>query len=137
MFVLALAPALRVLRNREAVYQTQPVRESPEDKAGSLKVSEFPRTVQGGGIVIRCDSGYASCPCGASRERRGGLSSAHSQFIADTVCLLRCDFTGIESHSYLVKEHVRFLFLPPPTYRSLIAAFASRNSSVTVAESHS
>ena len=62
---------------------------------------------------------------------------AHSQFIADTVCLLRCDFTGIESHSYLVKEHVRFLFLPPPTYRSLIAAFASRNSSVTVAESHS
>ena len=50
--IFALAPGLRVLHNGEAVFQTQPVRELPEGKAGASEVSELPGTVQGGGIVI-------------------------------------------------------------------------------------
>ena len=46
MFVFALAPGLRVLHNGEAVFQTQPVREPPESKAGAPEVSEFSVTVQ-------------------------------------------------------------------------------------------
>ena len=48
----ALAPGLRVLHNGEAVFQTQPVRESPEGKTGAPEVSELPGAVKGGGIVI-------------------------------------------------------------------------------------
>ena len=114
VFVFALAPGLRVLHNGEAVFQTQPVREPPEGKAGAPEVSELPGTVKGGGIVIDVTVDMLLVRVGRHKEGVAALRPAHSQFIADTVCLLRCDLTGIKGHAYLVTEHVRFLFLLPP-----------------------
>ena len=114
MFVFALAPGLRVLHNGEAVFQTQPVREPPEGEAGAPKVSELPGTVKGSGIVIDVTMDMLLVRVGRHKKSVAALRPAHSQFIADTVRLLRCDFPGIEGHAYLVTEHVRFLFLFPP-----------------------
>src|SRR5699024_9181033 len=114
MFVFALAPGLRVLRNGEAVFQTQPVREPPEGEAGAPKVSELPGTVKGGGIVIDVTVDMLLVRMGCHKKGVAALRPAHSQFIADTVSLLRRDLTGIEGHAYLVTEHVCFLFLLPP-----------------------
>ena len=62
---------------------------------------------------------------GRHKEGVAALRPAHSQFIADTVCLLRCDLSRIEGHAYLVTEHIRLLFLFPPC-RSLIAGFGKQ-----------
>ena len=125
MFVFALAPWLRVLHNGEAVFQTQPVREPPEGEAGAPKVSELPGTVKGSGIVIDVTVDMLLVRVGRHKEGVAALRPAHSQFIADTVRLLRRNLPGIEGHAYLVTEHVRFLFLLPPC-RSLIAGFGKK-----------
>ena len=125
MFVFALAPGLRVLHNGEAVFQTQSVREPPEGETGTPEVSELPGTVKGGGIVIDVTVDMLLVRMGRHKKGVAAFRPAHSQFIADTVCLLRCDLTGIEGHAYLVTEHVRFLFLFPPC-RSLIAGFGKQ-----------
>ena len=114
MFVFALAPGLRVLHNGEAVFQTQPVREPPEGKAGAPEVSELPGTVKGGGIVIDVTVDMLLVRVGRHKEGVAALRPAHSQFIADTVRLFWYYLPGIEGHAYLVTEHVRFLFLLPP-----------------------
>lgn len=62
---------------------------------------------------------------GRHKEGMAALRLAHSQFIADTVRLLRRDLTGIESHAYLITEHVCFLFLFP-SCRSLIAGLCKQ-----------
>ena len=41
------------------------------------------------------------------------LCPAHSQLIADTVCLLRGDLSRIEGLSYLIAQHIIGLFLFP------------------------
>lgn len=114
MFVFALAPGLRVLHNGETVFQTQPVREPPEDKAGTPEVSELPRTVKGGGIVIDVTVDMLLVRVGRHKKSVTALRPAHSQFIANTVCLFWRYLPGIEGPAYLVTEHVRFLFLFPP-----------------------
>ena len=125
MFVFALAPGLRVLHNGEAVFQTQPVREPPEGKAGAPEVSELPGTVKGGGIVIDVTVDMLLVRVGRHKKGVAALRPAHSQFIADTVRLFWCYLSGIEGHAYLVTEHVSFLFLLPPC-RSLIAGLCKQ-----------
>ena len=114
MFVFALAPGLRVLHNGEAVFQTQPVREPPEGKAGAPEVSELPGAVKGGGIVIDVTVDMLLVCVGRHKKSVAALRPAHSQFIADTVRLFWCNLPGIEGHTYLITEHVCFLFLFPP-----------------------
>ena len=125
MFVFALAPGLWVLHNGEAVFQTQSVREPPEGEAGAPKVSKLPGIVKGSGIVIDVTVDMLLIRVGRHKEGMAALRPAHSQFIADTVRILRCDLPGIEGHAYLVTEHVRFLFLLPPC-RSLIAGLCKQ-----------
>ena len=125
VLVLALASGPRVLHNGEAIFETKPVREPPEGKAGAPEISELPGTVKGGGIVIDVTVDMLLVRVGRHKEGVAALRPAHSQFIADTVCLLRCDLTGIKGHAYLVTEHVRFLFLLPPC-RSLITGLCKQ-----------
>ena len=125
MFVFALAPGLRVLHNGEAVFQTQPVREPPEGKAGAPEVSELPGAVKGGGIVIDVTVDMLLVRVGRHKKSVAAFRSAHSQFVADTVRLFWCDLPGIEGHAYLVTEYVRFLFLLPSRC-GLVAGFGKK-----------
>lgn len=123
--ILTLAPGLRVLHNGQPVFKTQPVREPPEGKAGALKVSELPGAVKGSGIVIDVTVDILLIRVGRHKKGVAALRPAHSQFIADTVCLLRCDLPGIEGHAYLITEHIRFLFLLP-SCRGFVAGFGKQ-----------
>ena len=125
MLIFTLAPGLRVLHNGEAVFQTQPVREPPEGKAGAPEVSELPGAVKGSGIVIDVTVDMLLVRVGRHKKSVAALRPAHSQFVADTVRLFWCDLSGIEGHAYLVTEHVRFLFLLPPC-RSLITGLCKQ-----------
>ena len=125
VLVLALTPGLRVLHNGEAVFQTQPVREPPEGKAGAPEVSELPGAVKGSGIVIDVTVDMLLVRVGRHKKSVAALRPAHSQFIADTVRLFWCYLPGIEGHAYLVTEYVRFLFLLP-TRCGLVAGFGKK-----------
>ena len=53
------------------------------------------------------------------------LCPAHSQLVADTVCLLRGDLSRIEGLSYLIAQHIIGLFLFP-TCHGGIAGFRQK-----------
>ena len=53
------------------------------------------------------------------------LCPAHSQLIADTVRLLRCDLPRIEGLSYLIAQHIIGLFLSPACHGG-IAGFRQK-----------
>ena len=56
--------------------------------------------------------------CG-NDKRVPPLCPAHSQFIADTVRLLRGDLARIEGLSYLIAQHIIFFFLFPTRHSGI------------------
>ena len=111
--ILALAPGLRVLHDGQPVFKAQLVREPPKGEAGAPKVSEFPGAVKGGGVVINVTMDVLLIGVRGNDKSVPPLCPAHSQLIADTVRLFRCDLPRIEGLSYLIAQHIIGLFLFP------------------------
>ena len=111
--ILTLAPGLRVLHNGQPVFKTQPVREPTEGKAGAPKISEFPGAVKSGGVVINVTMDVLLVGMCGNDKSVPPLRPAHSQLIADTVCLLRGNLARIEGLSYLIAQHIIFFLLFP------------------------
>ena len=66
-------------------------REPPKGEAGAPKISEFPGAVKGGGVVIDVTMDVMAVCMRGNDKSVPPLRPAHSQLIADTVRLLRCD----------------------------------------------
>ena len=115
--ILAFAPGLRVLYNRQPVFKAQPVGEPPEGEAGAPEVSEFPGTVKGGGVVIDVTMDVLLVGMRGNDKSVPSLRPAHSQLIADTVRLLRGDLPRIEGLSYLIAQYISPKETRPPRWQ--------------------
>lgn len=95
------------------IFQTCPVGEPPQFPSRSQKVPVFPGAVQRGGIIINVIMDVlAVCVCG---DKKGvlALCPAHGRFIADTVCLLRGNFSGLKRLPDLIAQYVGIPLLLP------------------------
>lgn len=95
---------LRIDDHGQVIFQTYPVREPPERKAGADEIVVLPRAVIGRGIVVNVVVDMALVDMGTDKELVLALRPAHSGFIADTVGLLRGYLSGLERLAYLEEQ---------------------------------
>lgn len=85
----------------QVIFQTYPVRQPPQRKAGADEIMVLPGAVIGRGIVIDVIVDMALVDMGTDEELVFALRPAHSGFIADPVGFLRGYLSGLERLAYL------------------------------------
>ena len=90
--------------HRQVIFQTYPVREPPERKAGADEIMVLPGAIVGRGIVIDMVVNMALVNVGTHKELILALRPAHSSFIADPIGLLRGYLSGLERLAYLEEQ---------------------------------
>ena len=95
---------LGVEDHRQIIFQTYPVREPPQRKAGADEIVVLPGAIIGRGIVIDVVVDMALVNVGTDKELILTLRPAHSGFIADPVGLLRGYLSGLERLAYLEEQ---------------------------------
>ena len=100
----AFAMGLGIKDHRQVIFQTYPVREPPERKAGADEIMVLPGAIIGRGIVIDVIVDMIFVNVGTDKELILALRPAHSSFIADPVGLLRGYLSGFERLAYLKEQ---------------------------------
>ena len=88
----------------QVIFQTYPVREPPERKAGADEIMVLLGAIIGRGIVIDVIVDMIFVNVGTDKELIFALRPAHSRFIADPVGLLRGYLSGLERLAYLKEQ---------------------------------
>jgi len=97
----ALAMELGIEDHGQVIFQTYPVRQPPECKAGADEIMVLPGAIIRRGIVIDVVVDMALVNVGTYKELILTLRPAHSSFIADPIGLLRGYFSRLERLAYL------------------------------------
>ena len=100
----ALAMEFGIEYHGQVIFQTYPVREPPQRKAGADEIMVLPGAVTCRRIVIDVVVYMAFVYMGTDKELILALCPAHSGFIADPVGLLRGYFSRLERLSYLKEQ---------------------------------
>lgn len=88
----------------QVIFQTYPVRQPPERKTGADEIMVLLGAIVGRGIVIDVIVDMALVDVGADKELVLALRPAHDGFIANSVGLIRGDFSGLERLAYLEEQ---------------------------------
>ena len=88
----------------QVIFQTYPVRQPPQRKAGADEIMVLPGAIVGRGIVIDVVVDMALVDMGTDKELVLALRPAHSSFIADPIGLLRGYLSGLERLAYLKEQ---------------------------------
>ena len=97
-----LAVQLGIGDDGQIIFKANAVREPPHRTARADKVPEFPGAVQRGRVIINVVVDVCLVCVGGNEKGVLALCPAHRRFIADTVCLLRRDLTGLERLADLI-----------------------------------
>ena len=97
-----LAVQLGVGDDGQIIFKANAVREPPHRTPRADEVPEFPGAVQRGRVVINVIMDVRLVRVGCNEKGVLALCPAHRRFIADTVCLLRRDLTGLERLADLI-----------------------------------
>ena len=88
----------------QVIFQTYPVREPPQRKAGADEIMVLPGAVIGRGIVVNMIVDMTLVDMGTDEELILTLCPAHSGFVANPVGLLRGYLFGLERLAYLEEQ---------------------------------
>lgn len=88
----------------QVIFQTYPVREPPQRKAGADEIMVLPGAIVSCGIVIDMVVYMILVNVGTYKELILTLRPAHSSFIADPIGLLRGYLSGLERLAYLEEQ---------------------------------
>jgi len=88
----------------QVIFQTYPVRQPTQRKAGADEIMVLPGAIVGCGIVIDVVVDMSLVDMGTDKELILALCPAHSGFIADPVGLLRGYLSGLERLAYLEEQ---------------------------------
>ena len=97
---------LRILDDRQSVFQAELVIDPADRKRRVPKVAEFPRAIKIDGIDY--DVIVYVVLVNMSTDDKGvvALRQLHGKLAPNFVCLLRCDLTGLEGLPQVVGDHV-------------------------------
>ena len=85
----------------QVIFQTYPVREPPQRKAGADEIMVLPGAIVSCGLVIDMVVYMILVNVGTNKELILTLRPAHSSFIANPVGFLRGYLSGLERLAYL------------------------------------
>ena len=100
----ALAMELGIEDHGQVIFQTYPVRQPTQRKAGADEIMVLAGAIVGCGIVIDVVVDMSLVDMGTDKELILALCPAHSGFIADPVGLLRGYFSRLERLAYLEEQ---------------------------------
>ena len=126
----AFAMGLGIKDHRQVIFQTYPVREPPERKAGADEIMVLPGAIVSCGIVIDMVVYMILVNVGTNKELILTLRPAHSSFIADPIGLLRGYLSGLERLAYLEEQRPSMSASRPVS--ALYWLCTSRNSECAV-----
>lgn len=98
--------ALRILHDGAAVLDADGIVEPPHSAAAAPKVSEFPGLAECGGVPDHMIVNMGFVDMGADDIGVIALGEALGQLTAQTVRVLRCDFTGDKGLPQMVGDHI-------------------------------
>ena len=124
-----LAVQLGIGDDGQIIFKANAVREPPHRTARADEVPELPGAAQRSRIVINVIVDVCLVRVGGNEKGILALCPAHRRFIADTVCLLRRDLTGLERLADLIAKHIG---IPPllPACGGLVLGLAQKKLSV-------
>ena len=93
-----------MLDHGQVIFQTYPVREPPQRKAGADEIMVLQGAIVGRGIVIDMVVDMTLVNVGTDKELILALRPAHSSFITDPVGLLRGYLSRLERLAYLKEQ---------------------------------
>ncbi|MPM44538.1 hypothetical protein SDC9_91216 [bioreactor metagenome] len=118
-----LLAALGVINDGKAVFQTKPVADFPNGKAGTTEITELALTVQRGGIIDDMVVDMRLIDMGCYKKSVAALCPTHPQLVANTVGFLRLDLARLERLAYLIGDYIIFLF---PAGDGLVLPFSEK-----------
>ena len=110
---MALAMELRIDDHGQVIFQTNSIREPPHSAGRADEIPELVGAVQRSGIVVDVVMNVLLICMSGNKESVLSLCPAHSGFIADAVCFLRSNLSGLEGLAYLIAQHIDIPALLP------------------------
>jgi len=102
--------SLRILDDRQSVFQTDDVAEPSDSSAGTEEIFEFPLTVQCSGVKNHMVMQVFFVHMGTDNKGVFTFQKTHGKCVSDLVRFLWRDLSRLEGLANLIGDHIAFLF---------------------------